>query len=82
MTTREPAWLTGRLPAELANAVSAAIAKAVHRGMETDEACCVAAAVIADYARAEYGAAYLTELAEVVVQRSQVAPPEFEELAK
>ncbi len=58
--------VSGRSPAQLANDVSDAIAAALKRGMETDEAVCVAVAVLADYARIEYGNGYLSKLARVV----------------
>ena len=68
--------LTGRLPMELANAVSGAISNALKMGMEIDEAACVVAAVAADYARREYGDVYLEELAEIVKTRASVPMPE------
>lgn len=54
----------------LAQAVSDALHAALERGMATDEAVCCAAAVIADYARREYGNGYLPRLAEIVVARA------------
>jgi hypothetical protein len=69
--------LTGRLPAELANAVSDAISSALKRGMEIDEAACVVAAVAADYARREYGDVYLEALAEIVKMRAGTPMPEM-----
>lgn len=69
MTIVTPAVLTGLLPAALGNAVSDAIHAAVDRGMEMDEAVCVAVAVAADYARLEYGEGYLEQLAQVVLLR-------------
>lgn len=64
------ARISGALPTMLANAVSGAITAALERGMEMDEACCVAVAVIADYARFAYGAGYLDELAFVLRERA------------
>lgn len=61
--------LTGRSPAQLSNAISDAIHAALKRGMGTDEACSVAAAVVADYARAEYGNAFLAKLCAVIIDR-------------
>jgi hypothetical protein len=62
--------ITGALPAELANAVSDAIAFAIKRGMEVDEAVCVAIGVAADYARGEYGDGFLKDLADVITARA------------
>lgn len=62
----------------LANAMSDAIHDALERGMETDEACCVAVAVIADYARIEYGDGYLAQLATVLLaQQGKPAPKDI-----
>jgi hypothetical protein len=58
--------VTGPKYAALANAVSDAIAEAQKAGLRIDEAVCIVAGVAADYARGEYGDAYLTLLAEVV----------------
>ena len=60
----------------LANQVSNAIFAATQRGMEVDEACCCAIAVIADYAREAYGNEYLPSLSEVLVERANHALPE------
>lgn len=57
--------------AELGNAVSDAMYHALTGGMAADEAACCAIAVIADYARREYGDEYLKSLAEVVVARAR-----------
>ncbi len=66
---------TGPLPRELGNAVSDAIHAAMERGMETDEACCVAIAVACDYARGEYGDGYLEQLVKLIrVQRGKPLP--------
>lgn len=67
--------MTGRLPAELANAVSDVIVGALKRGMEVDKAVCVVVAVAADYGCATYGQKYLRDLAEVVRQRTNKARP-------
>lgn len=67
--------ISGALPAKLSNDVSDAIHAALERGMETDEACCVALAVVADYARMEYGPAYLHELAGVILRRNEAPFP-------
>lgn len=67
--------LTGALPALFANAVSDAIRAALERGMETDEACCIAAGVAADYARGAYGSDYLHDLAAVVIARAGEPEP-------
>lgn len=72
--------ITGRLPAELSNAVSDAIAAALKRGMEIDEAACVVATVAADYARLEYGEDYLAGLALVVMKRKGMPMPEIREV--
>jgi hypothetical protein len=70
------ATLTGRLPAELANQVSAAIAAALERGAETDEACCVAVQVAADYWRRRYGEGTLETLSKVLLRRAQMPLPD------
>jgi len=69
------ATLTGRLPAELANNVSQALAAAIRRGAAADEACCVAAQVVADYWRSAYGNATLQTLGQVVLQRAEAPLP-------
>jgi len=56
----------------LANAISEAFFSC---GLPVDEAACVAVAVIADYARAEYGEVYLQALAAVVLQRGECPLP-------
>jgi hypothetical protein len=68
--------ISGVGPAKLGNDVSDAIHAALKRGMETDEACCVVLAVAADYARMEYGPAYLHELAAVILRRNEAPSPE------
>ena len=65
----ELATLTGKLPAELGNAVSDAIYAALSKGMEPDEACCVAITVVCDYARTAYGPNYLDGLAQMVLRQ-------------
>lgn len=62
--------ITGRLPRDLANAVSDAIHAALEKGMATDEAVCVVAAVAADYGRMEYGDGYLFGIAKVVLAKA------------
>lgn len=66
----ETCLLTGRNPAELANAISDAIFAAHQRGMEMDQIVSVAAAVIADYGRGAYGDGYLPGLAQIVLARA------------
>ncbi len=51
----------------LANDFSDVIARALRQGFKSDEACCVAVQVAADYARAEYGPGYLANLAAIVI---------------
>lgn len=70
------ATLTGRSPAQLANAVSDAIAAAQTRGMEVDECLCVVATVIADYARIVYGDDYLDRLAGIMAAQKSRPKPE------
>ena len=70
------ATLTGRLPAELANNVSAALRSAIARGAATDEACCVAAQVVADYWRSKYGNETLGTLCQVVLKRGEAPLPD------
>lgn len=65
------AYLKGKLPTDLANAVSEAMGDAMTRGMAADEACYVVAAVAADYLRANYCDARLAGLAETVRRRSE-----------
>jgi hypothetical protein len=67
--------LTGKLPADLANQVSAAIKTATQRGAALDEACCVAAQVVADHWRRAYGNAALPTLAEIVLKRGLAPLP-------
>lgn len=66
----ETATVSGKLPANLANMVADAIYSALIAGMEPDEACCVAVAVAADYARHFYGDAYMVDLAKVITERA------------
>lgn len=73
--TKNSSILHGPLPARLANQVSEAISTAIFSGMEVDEACCVAAHVIADYARGSYGDAYLPDLAEIITGRAGAPLP-------
>lgn len=71
----KPAILSGPLPAKLGNAVSDAIHAGLRAGMEVDEAACIAIAVACDYARGEYGDAYLEEIVTLVrAQRGRAAP--------
>lgn len=67
--------LRGALPAEHGQRISDAMHQALLNGMEPDEACCVAAAVIADYARTYYGNEYLNGLAKIVVAQGQKPMP-------
>ncbi|PZR85258.1 MAG: hypothetical protein DI537_31110 [Stutzerimonas stutzeri] len=75
-TKFEELRMSGASPRDLANQVSDAINAALKRGMETDEACCVAVSVIADYARMEYGDSHLAALAHVVTQRAKEPRPQ------
>lgn len=70
------ATASGQLPNDLANAVSNAINAALSRGMEPDEAACIAIAVAADYGRSYYGDAYLPHLAKAVTSRAGLPEPE------
>lgn len=67
--------ISGKLPTALANEISDAINRALRRGMEADEACCIAAAVIADYARDAYGDGYLPNLATIMRLRAGQSLP-------
>ena len=68
---------TGRLQNELGNAISTAIHNAVRSGLEFDEACCTAIAVVADYARGTYGNRYLKDLAKVVREQAHRPMPQI-----
>lgn len=57
---------TGALPRDLGNGVSDAIHAALIRGMEIDEAACIVIAVACDYARGQYGDAFLESLVKIV----------------
>ena len=71
----DEASVTGRGPRDLANAISDAINAALTKGMEPDEAACIAVAVAADYARSYYGDKYLPHLAKAVMgQAGKPAP--------
>jgi ribosomal protein S18 acetylase RimI-like enzyme len=74
--------LTGRLPAQFANKISDVIHEFVNRGMEVDEASCIAVAVAADYARSNYGNSYLGSLTEVIRERANRPLPMIVEPAK
>ncbi len=65
--------VSGEAPQKLAQAISDAFFAS---GLPVDEAACVAIAVIADYARAEYGDGYLFDLANVLIQRGGTPLPE------
>lgn len=80
MSKAQQTFGTGRSFAQLANDVSDAMTAALMRGMEADEACCCAVAVIADYARGTYGAAYLPKLAEVLIERANHELPEHDDM--
>jgi len=67
--------MSGALPAKLCNDISNAIHAAIEKGMEMDEACCAAIAVIADYARGEYGPDYLADLSDVLIARALAPMP-------
>lgn len=69
--------VSGPLPTELANTVSDALVVARRKGMELDEACCVALAVVCDYARGNYGDAFLNQLKKIVdAQKGRPLPAE------
>lgn len=61
--------VTGKLPADLANAISDAIHDSLGKGMPIDEAVGVVIGVAADYGRAEYGDGYLSDLADLIMLR-------------
>lgn len=65
----------GRLQNQLGNQISDAIHTAVASGLEFDEACCIAIAVVADYARGQYGNRYLKDLARVVREQAHRPMP-------
>lgn len=67
--------VTGQPTADLANAISDALHAAIDGGMAIDTAVCVVAGVAADYARGEYGDAYLNDLAEVVKMHAGLPMP-------
>lgn len=71
----EHSVISGPMVAKLSNDVSDAIHAALKKGMETDEVCCVVIAVAADYARLDYGPAYLHELAAVILRRNEAPFP-------
>ncbi|ASY56447.1 hypothetical protein [Sinorhizobium sp. CCBAU 05631] len=75
-------FATGQGPnfTRLAQAVSEAVAEAQRRGMEIDECASILVAVAADYGRASYGDQYLTGLAEIVLQRSEMPLPSMREV--
>lgn len=58
-----------------ADALSALICHHVHQGVALDEALCIAAAVIADYARGQLSLAYLDVIADIVVARAACPLP-------
>lgn len=66
--------LTGRLPTDLANAISDAIHAAIDAGMNTDEAVCVVLGVAADYGRDSYGDAYLQSMCGVLMAHAGRPP--------
>ncbi|GLI25627.1 hypothetical protein GGQ86_000386 [Xanthobacter flavus] len=68
--------VSGDLPTTLANTISDAIHAALSKGMEPDAACCVAVAIVADYARTAYGDGYLADLAGVLLTRAGAPLPE------
>lgn len=67
--------LSGQDPHILANALSDTITASVQGGLSLDAALCVAVQVVADYARGEYGPAYVEELAGVMRQRLAMPLP-------
>lgn len=67
--------LSGQDPHILANALSDTITASVQGGLPLDAALCVAAQVVADYARGEYGPAYVEELVGVMRQRLAMPLP-------
>jgi len=67
--------MQGSVPRDLGNAISDAIHTALERGLEADEAACVAISVTSDYARTAYGDAYIEELVKVLrAQRGRPLP--------
>ncbi|MBC6444592.1 MAG: hypothetical protein GDA50_04060 [Alphaproteobacteria bacterium GM202ARS2] len=67
--------ISGKLPETLAQEVSDAIARAMQRGMGTDEAVSVVVNVAADYGRHQYGNDILPGLAELIVERGKMPLP-------
>lgn len=59
---------------ELANAVSAVIARFVSKGMGVDEAVSVTVAVAADYARMTYGPEYVRQVAGLMASLADEKP--------
>lgn len=74
-TPTELCTLQGELPTRLAQRLSDAIYASLLEGMESDEACCIAVAVIADYARGAYGNDYLRGLARIVIKQAEKPMP-------
>lgn len=62
--------ISGPRVANLTNAISGVLHRTISAGMPVDDACCVAAGVVADYARAQYGDGYLNDLSMVLLART------------
>lgn len=70
MTMHEKTMKSDPRLTALANSISDAIAAALTRGLDVDEATCVTVAVAADYGRAAYGDTYCQALAGVAVAQA------------
>ncbi len=66
----------------LANAIAVQIEYAVEDcGLGVDDAVCVVVQVAADYARSQYGSAYLPQLARLIIGRGEMPMPNEEQSA-
>ena len=70
-------YTQGEPQSRLAQSVSDAIHDSVTSGLEFDEACCIAIAVVADYARITYGNRYLKDLSKIVRDQAQRPMPQM-----
>ncbi|RYG55519.1 MAG: hypothetical protein EON56_05520 [Alphaproteobacteria bacterium] len=60
----------------VANATAELMETAIEKlGLEVDVVCCLVAQVAADFARGQYGDAYLRKLADVVLERAIMTLP-------
>jgi len=76
MSDVETEIVSGPEATEVAEVFSAQICGFISTGMRLDVVLCIAIAVLADYARGEYGDDYLDELADVLVsRRNEPLPP-------